>query len=63
LDQLREQVLTPWGLSHAICNPLCGMHLLFSEDMAASFARAVNEWMRRDAIGSIRVEEGQPATS
>jgi predicted TIM-barrel fold metal-dependent hydrolase len=48
LEQLREQALTPWGLSHAICNPLYGVHLLFSEDMAASFARAVNEWILRE---------------
>jgi predicted TIM-barrel fold metal-dependent hydrolase len=45
LELLRDQALLPWGISQAICNPLYGVHLVFSEDMAAAFARAVNDWM------------------
>jgi predicted TIM-barrel fold metal-dependent hydrolase len=48
LDQLRLQALERFGVSIAICNCLYGVQLLFSEDMAASFARAVNDWMARE---------------
>ena len=45
LDLLRSQALDCFGISLAICNCLYGVQLLFSEDMAAGFARAVNDWM------------------
>ncbi len=45
LDRLRADALVPFGTSLAICNCLYGVQLLFSEDMAAGFARAVNAWM------------------
>jgi predicted TIM-barrel fold metal-dependent hydrolase len=48
LDALRAQALTPFGTSLAICNCLYGVQLLFSEDMAAGFCRAVNDWMRAE---------------
>src|SRR5262245_24526459 len=48
LDQLRRQVLDHFGSRAAICNCLYGVQLLFSEDMAAGFARAVNDWMARE---------------
>ncbi|HEX2217028.1 MAG TPA: amidohydrolase family protein [Xanthobacteraceae bacterium] len=48
LDALRAQALAPFQTSLAICNCLYGVQLLFSEDMAAGFCRAVNEWMRRE---------------
>ena len=35
----------PFGTSIAIANCLYGVQLLFSEDMGAGFARAVNDWM------------------
>ncbi len=45
LDRLRRQALDPFGTSIAIANCLFGVQLLFSEDLAAAFARAVNDWM------------------
>ena len=45
LDALRAHALTPFGTAIAICNCLYGVQLLFSEDMGAGFARAVNDWM------------------
>jgi hypothetical protein len=48
LDLLRAQALAPFGTRIGICNPLYGVQLLFSEDMAAGFARAVNDWLARE---------------
>ena len=48
LDALRAQALAPFGTSLAICNCLYGVQLLFSEDMAAGFARAVNDWIKHE---------------
>ncbi|MSO75289.1 MAG: amidohydrolase [Alphaproteobacteria bacterium] len=48
LDQLRAQALGPFGTSLAICNCLYGVQLLFSEDLAAGFASAINDWVRRE---------------
>jgi len=48
LEQVRSQALDPFGVSIAIANCLYGVQLLFSEDMAAAFARAVNTWMARE---------------
>jgi predicted TIM-barrel fold metal-dependent hydrolase len=45
LDQVRTECLDPFGIEIAICNCLYGVQLLFSEDMAAALARAVNDWM------------------
>jgi uncharacterized protein len=45
LDALRAHALTPFDTSLAICNCLYGVQLLFSEDMGAGFARAVNDWI------------------
>ena len=45
LAQVRAQALDPFGTSIAIANCLYGVQLLFSEDMAAAYARAVNKWM------------------
>ncbi len=45
LDLLRSQALAPFGTRLAICNCLYGVQLLFSEDMAAGFAAAVNDWI------------------
>jgi uncharacterized protein len=43
-----EQVLDRWGASFAILNCLYGVQLVFNEDMAAAFARAVNGWIAKD---------------
>ncbi len=45
LEQIQRQCLDTFGSSIAICNCLYGVQLLFSEDMAAAFARAVNDWV------------------
>ncbi|MBV9783525.1 MAG: amidohydrolase family protein, partial [Acidisphaera sp.] len=46
--QLREQALAPFGTRLAILNCLYGVQLLFSEDMAAAYASAVNDWIARE---------------
>src|ERR1700730_3331035 len=48
LESVRSQALAPFGTGIAICNCLYGVHLLFSEDMAAAFAQAVNDWIARE---------------
>ena len=48
LAQLQSEALDGFGLSAAIANCIYGVHLLFSEDMARAFARAVNTWMARE---------------
>ena len=45
LGQVQREYLDVFDVSIAICNPLYGVQLLFGEDMAAAFARAVNKWM------------------
>ena len=37
-----------WGAAHAICNCLYGVQLVFNEDMAKAFARAVNDWIAKE---------------
>jgi predicted TIM-barrel fold metal-dependent hydrolase len=44
-DALCGQVLDRWGADRAILNCLYGVQLVFSEDMAAAFARALNTWI------------------
>jgi predicted TIM-barrel fold metal-dependent hydrolase len=48
LAEVRAQALAPWDTSLAICNCLYGVQALFSEDMAAGIARALNHWMARE---------------
>jgi predicted TIM-barrel fold metal-dependent hydrolase len=48
LSALRAQALDPFGTLFAICNCLYGVPMLFSEDMAAGLARAVNDWIARE---------------
>ena len=45
---MRAQALDPWDTSLAICNCLYGVQALFSEDMAAGIARALNHWIARE---------------
>jgi predicted TIM-barrel fold metal-dependent hydrolase len=47
-DLMRNQALDPFGLRFAICNCLYGVQVLNSEDMAAAFSRAINDWMARE---------------
>jgi predicted TIM-barrel fold metal-dependent hydrolase len=48
LDDLRIHALAPFGTALAICNCLYGVQMLYSEDMAAGIARAMNDWMARE---------------
>lgn len=45
VEDFRNAILDRWGLSHAIGNCCYGVHLVYSEDMAAALACAVNDWM------------------
>jgi hypothetical protein len=45
---LGRQVLDRWGSGVAILNCLYGVQAVFSEDMAAAFARAVNDWLAKE---------------
>ncbi|MGI9522492.1 MAG: amidohydrolase family protein [Hyphomicrobiaceae bacterium] len=45
LDQVQKQLLDPFQIEIAICNCLYGVQLPFSEDMAAAYSRAVNDWL------------------
>src|SRR5215469_1038888 len=42
---LGRQVLDRWSAGVAILNCLYGVQLVFNEDMAAAFARAINSWI------------------
>ncbi len=48
LGRLQRDALDAFGLGRAVANCIYGVNLLFSEDMAAAFASAVNEWMARE---------------
>jgi predicted TIM-barrel fold metal-dependent hydrolase len=45
---LTTQVFDRWQAGMAILNCLYGVQLLFSEDMAAAFCRALNDWISRE---------------
>src|SRR3989440_11589309 len=45
LDDMRKQALDVFKVSHGICNPLYGVQMVFSEDMADAFCRALNDWL------------------
>ena len=46
--ELVSQVLDKWDASHAICNCLYGVQLVYNEDMARAFHRALNSWIARE---------------
>ncbi|MBV9785322.1 MAG: amidohydrolase [Acidisphaera sp.] len=48
LDSLRAQALDPWGTRIGILSCLHGSIAMYSEDMGAALARAVNEWLARE---------------
>jgi uncharacterized protein len=48
LAQLQAQALDPLGTATAILNPLYGVQLVFNEDMARAFTRALNDWIRAE---------------
>ena len=45
LEDLRAHVLDRWDIGMAICNCLYGVQMVFNEDMAVAFARAINDWL------------------
>jgi predicted TIM-barrel fold metal-dependent hydrolase len=47
-SELAAQVCDRWHAGIAICNCLYGVGLLFSEDMAAAFTRALNDWLAKE---------------
>jgi predicted TIM-barrel fold metal-dependent hydrolase len=48
--ELAAQVLDRWDASYAICNCLYGVQLVFNEDMARAFHRALNDWIRAEFL-------------
>ncbi len=48
LDLLRTKALDAFGSRFAIVNCLYGAQMLFSEDMAAAFCGAVNDWIAKE---------------
>jgi predicted TIM-barrel fold metal-dependent hydrolase len=47
---LQRQALDDFGSRLAICNVLHGGQLLHSEDMAAAFCKAINQWVARELL-------------
>src|ERR1700682_334103 len=45
LEEIKTHALDPFGTAYGICNPLFGVQLVFSEDMADAFCRALNDWL------------------
>src|SRR5437764_8218553 len=46
--QVTRQVCDRWGASHAILNCLYGVQLIYNEDIARAFARALNDWIAKE---------------
>src|SRR6266852_4078862 len=52
LEDMQAQALDRFGVRYAICNPLYGVQMVFSEDMADAFCRALNDWLVREWLDS-----------
>ena len=48
LQDMQAQALDPFGVAIGICNPLYGVQMVFSEDMADAFCRALNDWLVKE---------------
>src|ERR1700733_11486191 len=48
LEDMKAQALDPFGTRYGICNPLYGVQMVFSEDMADAFCRALNDWLVKE---------------
>ncbi len=48
LVDMQRHVIDPFQLSSAICNPLYGVQMVFSEDMQDAFCRALNDWLVKE---------------
>ena len=47
---IATQCLDPFGTSLAICNVLYGVQTLYSDDLAAAYVSATNDWLRADFL-------------
>jgi predicted TIM-barrel fold metal-dependent hydrolase len=45
---MTRQALDRFEVAYGICNPLYGVQMVFSEDMADAFCRALNDWLVRE---------------
>jgi predicted TIM-barrel fold metal-dependent hydrolase len=48
LADMQAQALDRFAISYGICNPLFGVQMVFSEDMAEAFCRALNDWLAKE---------------
>ena len=48
LADMQAQALAPFAVRYGICNPLFGVQMVFSEDMAVAFTRALNDWLVKE---------------
>src|SRR4051794_6768520 len=48
LESMQAQVLDKFAVAYGICNPLYGVQMVFSEDMADAFCRALNDWLVKE---------------
>ena len=48
LSALKKDALDRFATEFAICNPLYGVQMVFSEDIADAFCRALNTWLARE---------------
>ena len=48
VSEVQRHVFDGLGASTAILNCIYGVHLVLAEDMAAAFARAVNDWLAKE---------------
>src|SRR4029078_10900263 len=48
VSDMQAQALDRFAVSYGICNPLFGVQMVFSEDMADAFCRALNDWLAKE---------------
>jgi len=48
IADLQRQALDRFGTAYGICNPLYGVQMVFSEDMANAFCHALNDWLAKE---------------
>ncbi|WP_183712927.1 amidohydrolase family protein [Bradyrhizobium sp. ERR14] len=48
LEDMQRHVFDAFKLEPAICNPLYGVQMVFSEDLQAAFCRALNDWLAHE---------------
>ena len=48
LALLRQHVLDRFGVRHAICNCLSGVHAIHNPDLGAALCRALNDWIAKE---------------